>query len=229
MPLISASHSPALSARSCRRGGSGPQGRPVAESVVASNLRGVDSHGIQLSPSTWKAAGRRDGPAADGRVVSESGACLVFDGQNAIGQWVAETCCGHAVRLAREQGLAMVVARESNHFGAAAWWAAEDARRRADRHGVVQRLSHRAAVAGQGRAHRHQPICMSRARSLAAGYGHHHGGGGQNLQSHDQREAGDPRGLGLRSARRAHHRHQGRPTTGACSCRWAVTKAAAWP
>ena len=56
----------------------------------------------------------------------------------------------------------MVVARESNHFGAAAWWAAEDARRRADRHRDVQRLGHRAAVAGQGRAASGtNPICVS--------------------------------------------------------------------
>ena len=27
-----------------------------------------------------------------------------FDGQNGLGQWVAEVCCGHAVRLAREHG-----------------------------------------------------------------------------------------------------------------------------
>jgi LDH2 family malate/lactate/ureidoglycolate dehydrogenase len=56
-------------------------------------------------------------------VVSESGSCLLFDAQNGIGQWIAEICCGHATRIAREQGVGMVVARESNHFGAAAWWA----------------------------------------------------------------------------------------------------------
>jgi LDH2 family malate/lactate/ureidoglycolate dehydrogenase len=96
----------------------------VAESLVASNLRGVDSHGAQLLPfyATRLLDGLMD-PLADGRVISESGACLLFDGQNAIGQWVAETCCGHAVRIAREHGLGLVVARESNHFGAAAWWA----------------------------------------------------------------------------------------------------------
>src|SRR5258708_26822050 len=60
---------------------------------------------------------------ADGRVISESGACLLYDGQNGIGQPIAETCCAHAVRLARANGVAMVVARESNHFGAAAFWA----------------------------------------------------------------------------------------------------------
>ncbi len=125
MPLISA---PQLTrfVREILTAGGVPEHKAalVAESVVASNLRGVDSHGIQLVPFYMEKllAGEIDA-AADGRVVSESGACLVFDGQNAIGQWVAQTCCGHAVRLAREHGLGMVVARESNHFGAAAWWA----------------------------------------------------------------------------------------------------------
>jgi LDH2 family malate/lactate/ureidoglycolate dehydrogenase len=59
----------------------------------------------------------------DGHVVSESGSCLVYDGENGMGQTVADICCDHAVRLARSSGLAMVVARDSSHFGAAAYWA----------------------------------------------------------------------------------------------------------
>ena len=96
----------------------------AAEGLIASNLRGVDSHGLQLLPFYIEQilAGEMD-PKADGQVISESGSCLVFDAQNAIGQWVAHTCCGHAIRLAATHGAGVVVARESNHFGAAAWWA----------------------------------------------------------------------------------------------------------
>lgn len=96
----------------------------VAQSLIAGNLRGVDSHGVQLLPYyiDQLLAGEMD-PLADGRVVSEAGACLVFDGQNGLGQWVADSCCTHAIRLARSHGVALVTARESNHFGAAAWWA----------------------------------------------------------------------------------------------------------
>src|SRR5216684_2137130 len=96
----------------------------AAACLVASNLRGVDSHGIQLLPFyiDQLLAGEMDAQAA-GSVISEAGACLLFDGANGIGQWVAETCCGHAIRIARRHGMALVVARESNHFGAAAWWA----------------------------------------------------------------------------------------------------------
>src|SRR5579863_8615119 len=103
---------------------SADKARLVAESLVASNLRGVDSHGLQLLPYYLEQIEWGDMDAqADGRVISESGACLLYDAQNGIGQAIAETCCAHAVRMASAGGLAMVVARESNHFGAAAFWA----------------------------------------------------------------------------------------------------------
>jgi len=103
---------------------SAPRAHLVAESLVAANLRGVDSHGVQLLPYYLEQIEWGDmDAAAEGRVLSETGACLLYDGQNGIGQAIANTCCSHAVRLAEAQGLAMVVARESNHFGAAAFWA----------------------------------------------------------------------------------------------------------
>ncbi len=98
--------------------------RLVAECLVYANLRGVDSHGVQLLTFYLERLGRGEvDPLADGHVVSESGGCLVYDGENALGQVISDNCCGHAVRLASEHGLSMVVARESNHFGAAAFWA----------------------------------------------------------------------------------------------------------
>ncbi len=95
----------------------------VAVSLTASNLRGVDSHGLQLLPyylDQIRAGNIR--VDSNGRVLSESGACLLFDGERAFGQHVAATCSDHAVRLCREHGLGMAVARESNHYGAAAYW-----------------------------------------------------------------------------------------------------------
>src|ERR1700759_33510 len=77
----------------------------VADSLVASNLRGVDSHGVSLLPyylAQWKT--RDVDVNSTGRVASEGGACLTFDGENAIGQSVAATCCDHASRLADEHG-----------------------------------------------------------------------------------------------------------------------------
>jgi len=96
----------------------------VARSLVAANLRGVDSHGLQLLPYYLDQIQMGNiQPHADGRVVSENGACLSYDGEFGIGQWISAICSDHAARLAREHGLGMAVVRESNHFGAAAFWA----------------------------------------------------------------------------------------------------------
>ena len=134
----------------------------TAACLVASNLRGVDSHGIQLLPFyvDQLLAGEMD-PQTDGEVISEGGSCLHFDGRNGIGQWVAEICCGHAVRIARQQGIGMVVARESNHFGAAAWWAQK--MRAAGQIGIVMCNASPIVPPWQGRQGRMgtNPICMS--------------------------------------------------------------------
>jgi LDH2 family malate/lactate/ureidoglycolate dehydrogenase len=130
--------------------------------LVASNLRGVDSHGMQLLPFYIDQilAGELD-VQTDGRVVSESGSCLSFEGRNGIGQWIAETCCGHAIRIAKEQGVALVIARESNHFGAAAWWAQK--MRDAGQIGIVMCNASPIVPPWQGREGRlgTNPICMS--------------------------------------------------------------------
>ncbi len=95
----------------------------VITSLVASNLRGVDSHGVQLLPYYLeRIEGGTIDVHTDGHVVSESGGCLLYDGEFGIGQWISQICCDHAVRLAKTSGLAYVVARNSSHFGAAAWW-----------------------------------------------------------------------------------------------------------
>jgi LDH2 family malate/lactate/ureidoglycolate dehydrogenase len=140
----------------------GHKAKVVAESLVASNLRGVDSHGIQLVTYyvDQLLAGEMD-PLTDGRVVSENGCCLLFDGENGLGQWVAEICCGHAIRMAKQHGLAMVTARESNHFGACAWWAQK--MRAAGQIGLVLCNASPIVPPWQGREGRFgtNPICLA--------------------------------------------------------------------
>jgi LDH2 family malate/lactate/ureidoglycolate dehydrogenase len=134
----------------------------VAESLVAASLRGVDSHGIHLLPYyvSQLRAGNID-PAADGEVVSESGACLLYDGQGGLGQLVASVCADHAVRLARQHGLGLALARRSNHFGAAAFWGLRISR--AGMIGVVMCNASPTVPPWQGREGRvgTNPICVS--------------------------------------------------------------------
>ena len=163
MPLLSASTLTKFASDILTAAGAPPDKAAItAESLIASNLRGVDSHGLQLLPYYIEQilVGEMD-PEADGRVASESGSCLTFDAQNALGQWVAHTCCDHAIRLAKDHGTAVVVARESNHFGACAWWAQR--MRSAGLIGLVFCNASPIVPPWQGREGRigTNPICMS--------------------------------------------------------------------
>ncbi len=96
----------------------------VADSLVAANLRAVDSHGVQLLGfylDQIRAANFN--VTTRGRVVSELGGSMTYDGENGIGQLTASLCSDHAIRLAQANGVGIVTARECNHFGAAAYWA----------------------------------------------------------------------------------------------------------
>src|SRR2546427_10319801 len=83
----------------------GRKARLVATSLVEANLRGVDSHGIQLLPYYVEQLESGDmSKIADCQVISEMGSCLLYDAQNGIGQGIAEVCCAHGVRIAKEHG-----------------------------------------------------------------------------------------------------------------------------
>ncbi|HVJ23787.1 MAG TPA: Ldh family oxidoreductase, partial [Burkholderiales bacterium] len=97
--------------------------RLVAETLVAANLRGVDSHGVvrlphyatRLRNGSVKArpdiTARRTGPSA-----------AVVEGDAGMGQLVAARAMQEAIQLSRESGVGAVVARNSSHCGACAWF-----------------------------------------------------------------------------------------------------------
>ncbi|MCF3650452.1 Ldh family oxidoreductase [Synoicihabitans lomoniglobus] len=101
----------------------------VVTSLVEANLRGVDSHGMQMLLvylQQLRAGGIN--PRASGGVERSDGVCLRYDGGNGLGQVVADRCVELVRQKVTEHGLAMVVARRSNHFGTGAWWAEKLAR-----------------------------------------------------------------------------------------------------
>jgi len=134
----------------------------VARTLVAANLRGIDSHGVHLLSYYLKQlAASQLRPSEEGVVISESGSCLVYDGRNGLGQITAQHCCGHVTRLAARHGAAVVTARETNHFGACFWWAREIAR-----HGMLGLVfcnSSPLVAPWQGKERRFgtNPICMA--------------------------------------------------------------------
>ena len=134
----------------------------VAESLVAANLRGVDSHGVQLLPFYVNQLldGNID-PHTDGAIASENGCAIVYDAKNGLGAPVSEICCNHVNRLAREHGMGIVVTRESNHFGACAYWAQRISA--AGNIGIVMCNASPMVAPWQGKEPRlgTNPICMS--------------------------------------------------------------------
>ncbi len=96
----------------------------VAKSLIAANLRGVDSHGVQLLSYYLKQIEAKNIVVDSiGAPATESGATMVYDAANGLGAVTANECCGHANRLAAEHGIGMVTAKNANHFGACAFWA----------------------------------------------------------------------------------------------------------
>ncbi|HEU0141686.1 MAG TPA: Ldh family oxidoreductase [Bryobacteraceae bacterium] len=134
----------------------------VAASLVAADLRGVDSHGIQSLPFYIRqiehSSIRID---AEGHVLSETGGLALYDGENGLGQVVSQRCTELAIRLGREHGFGVVVARESNHFGAAAYWAQQISAEGFI--GIVMCDASHVVPPWQGREGRigTNPICMS--------------------------------------------------------------------
>ncbi len=134
----------------------------IAECLVASNLRGVDSHGVQLLP-VYVEALKNDNVDlhTKGALASEAGACAVYDGMNGLGQVIAAESCNIAVRLAVAHGMGFVTVRESNHFGAAAFWAQRMAQ--AGMLGIVMCNATPLVAPWQGKEARlgTNPICMA--------------------------------------------------------------------
>jgi LDH2 family malate/lactate/ureidoglycolate dehydrogenase len=94
----------------------------VSDSLIRSNLGGIDSHGI--SRLTVYAKRVREGRIAAKPAIrmEHSGAVLRVDGGNGLGQVVACRALEAAIPVARESGLAGIAIRRSNHYGAASYF-----------------------------------------------------------------------------------------------------------
>ncbi len=94
----------------------------VAGCLVAADLRGVDTHGVNRIPSYM--ARVRQGvldPAASPDVEKATPVVAQVDGRNGFGFLAARLGMATAVDMAREFGIGMVSVKHSNHFGMSAW------------------------------------------------------------------------------------------------------------
>jgi LDH2 family malate/lactate/ureidoglycolate dehydrogenase len=92
--------------------------RTVAEHLVAANLSGVDSHGIQHVPSYIKAI--RAGqilPTASPEILSETPTSALVSGNWTFGHVATQFATQTAIAKALDQGAAVVSIVKANHIG----------------------------------------------------------------------------------------------------------------
>ncbi|MGH2722230.1 MAG: Ldh family oxidoreductase [Actinomycetota bacterium] len=96
----------------------------IAEILVESDLRGIESHGVNFAPRYLRGLQRGlINPRPRLTFVREHGAVAVLDADNGLGFVSARFAMDRAMTLASRQGIGAVAVRNSNHFGMAAFYA----------------------------------------------------------------------------------------------------------
>jgi len=98
--------------------------RLTAENLIFANLRGVDSHGVirlKIYADRLQAGGFK--PKVRPKVVAEQASAALIDAGHGVGQVAASAAMKLAIRKAKKTGMAVVSVRNSNHFGASAFYA----------------------------------------------------------------------------------------------------------
>ena len=99
------------------------QATVIAANLIAADLEDVTSHGVVRLPIYVERL--RAGvvnPRPNVRIVSETATTAVVDGDNGMGQWVGIRAMQTAIDKGLQGGCAFVSVRNSNHFGAAAYY-----------------------------------------------------------------------------------------------------------
>lgn len=95
----------------------------VADSLVQADLWGHQSHGVLRLP--WYIARLRTGAmkaSSEVAALIDTGAMLLLDGQDGVGQVVTDIARREAVQRAKKHGVGAVGVRNSNHFGTAMYY-----------------------------------------------------------------------------------------------------------
>jgi hydroxycarboxylate dehydrogenase B len=119
MPVINHQELHGIASRVFEAAGSDhSEARAIADHLLEANLRGHDSHGVGLIPNYLQhLAGGTVVANRKGRVVSENGSLIVYDGERAWGQIAAREATVIAIAKARETGVAVVALRNPHHIG----------------------------------------------------------------------------------------------------------------
>ncbi|HTN97242.1 MAG TPA: Ldh family oxidoreductase [Nordella sp.] len=113
-----------------RAGADQPSAASVSKSAIEASLRGVDTHGVILIPHYVRAitGGRINGrpKMTFSQIAPATGA---LDADNGFGHHASYEAVARAIELASKTGIAAVAVSNSSHFGAAASYTLEAARR----------------------------------------------------------------------------------------------------
>jgi LDH2 family malate/lactate/ureidoglycolate dehydrogenase len=108
----------------CRAGLSVEHAGTIVDNLVYADLCGLDSHGISRLPIYARRLSEGAlNLRADPKVIAGDGSALrLMDGQNGPGSVVGAAAMHEAIAGAQQSGACIVVARNSSHFGAAAYF-----------------------------------------------------------------------------------------------------------
>ena len=140
----------------------------VAEILVASDQRGIASHGTARLPNyiALVEAGVLD-PAARPIITRQRAALARFDARNGWGHHASRVAVDWAIGTVAQTGTAMAVVGNSNHYGIAGWYAL-----RAARDGLIGiSLSNTSPLVAPTRAR--QPLIGTNPIAIAAPAGRH--------------------------------------------------------
>jgi LDH2 family malate/lactate/ureidoglycolate dehydrogenase len=98
----------------------------AAKVLVASDLRGVDTHGvIRFNPHSWYVKWLSEGSMTarpNMQVISESATTALLDGDCGMGMVIGHRAMELAINKAKSAGTAMVGVRNSRHYGMSAYY-----------------------------------------------------------------------------------------------------------
>jgi LDH2 family malate/lactate/ureidoglycolate dehydrogenase len=96
-----------------------------ADVLINSDKRGIDSHGTgRFKPIYYDRIVKTkiQNPVTEFEVVRDKAATAVVDGHHGMGMVIGKRCMEMAIEKAKTYGLGMVVARNSTHYGFAAYY-----------------------------------------------------------------------------------------------------------
>ena len=107
----------------CSYGFSAEDSRGITDILLAADLNGIESHGVQrmVRYDTEISTGMVD-VHAQAEIVHETPMSAVIDAHNGMGQVVGRQAMELAIEKAKRVGCGMVMVRRSNHYGIAGYY-----------------------------------------------------------------------------------------------------------